>query len=103
MKTAPKLLVHYVGDIHQPLHVGAAYFDASGQPANPNTTPGTQFAIGGNSINFHSTNLHSYWDSVTVTNALAAAGQTTPRTFARPSSPPRRRAGRPAPTSAAGP
>ena len=82
-KTALKLLVHYVGDIHQPLHVGAVYFDASGQPANPNTTPGTKFAIGGNSINFHSTNLHSYWDSVTVTKAMSAAGQTTPRAFAQ--------------------
>ena len=69
-----RLLVHSVGDIHQPLHVGAAYFDASGQPANPNTTPGTKFATGGNAINFHSTNLHSYRDSVTVTNAMAAAG-----------------------------
>ena len=29
------LLAHFVGDIHQPLHVGAQYFDAKGQPANP--------------------------------------------------------------------
>ncbi len=31
------LLAHYVGDIHQPLHVGAEYFDANGQPVNPDT------------------------------------------------------------------
>ena len=29
------LLAHYVGDIHQPLHVGAQYFDQSGRPVNP--------------------------------------------------------------------
>src|SRR6266550_4249897 len=29
------LLAHLVGDIHQPLHVGAQYFDARGHPANP--------------------------------------------------------------------
>src|SRR5213595_4296952 len=27
------LLAHYVGDIHQPLHVGAEYFNHAGQPA----------------------------------------------------------------------
>src|SRR5688572_26137037 len=26
------LLTHYLGDIHQPLHVGAEFFDASGNP-----------------------------------------------------------------------
>ena len=44
---------------------------------------GEKFATGGNDINFHSTNLHSSWDSVTVTKAMAAAGQTTPRAFAQ--------------------
>ncbi len=29
------LLAHFVGDIHQPLHVGAQYFDAEGHPVNP--------------------------------------------------------------------
>src|SRR6476660_7222487 len=29
------LLAHYVGDIHQPLHVGAQYFDQSGHKVNP--------------------------------------------------------------------
>jgi len=27
------LLAHYVGDMHQPLHVGAAYFDDDGKLA----------------------------------------------------------------------
>ena len=29
------LLTHYMGDIHQPLHVGAEYFDSSGKPFEP--------------------------------------------------------------------
>ncbi len=33
------LLAHYVGDIHQPLHVGAEYFTQNGQPVNPDRLP----------------------------------------------------------------
>ena len=29
------LLTHYMGDIHQPLHVGAEFFDANGKPFHP--------------------------------------------------------------------
>ena len=44
------LLAHFVGDIHQPLHVGAEYFDANGKPANPDK-PGEVFPDeGGNSL-----------------------------------------------------
>ena len=32
------LLAHFVGDIHQPLHVGAEYFNA-GKAINPDVTP----------------------------------------------------------------
>ena len=51
-QTALRLLVHYVGDIHQPLHVGAAYFGPGAQLVNPNNTTGGQADHGGNSINF---------------------------------------------------
>ena len=30
------LLAHFVGDIHQPLHVGALYLDSNDKPVNPN-------------------------------------------------------------------
>lgn len=80
------LLAHYLGDIHQPLHVGAEYFNAAGKalqptPANPGF--GDQ---GGNKLTLSllvkgkqtvyeysqgkSGNLHGYWDSQTVTNAF---------------------------------
>ncbi len=32
------LLAHYLGDLHQPLHVGAEFFDASGKPFEPSKT-----------------------------------------------------------------
>ncbi len=79
-RVALVLLVHYVGDLHQPLHVGAEYFSQAGQPANPNSTT---FAgdKGGNSFAFellnladdHMTspgNLHHYWDNNAVKIAM---------------------------------
>jgi hypothetical protein len=67
---ALRLLVHYVGDLHQPLHVGAVYLDARGNEVNPDTgtfDPGTA-TRGGNSIIVKSTkkNLHATWDAVPV-------------------------------------
>lgn len=73
------LLTHYIGDIHQPLHVGAEFFDADGNSFGP--TPSNQgFADqGGNKLvlfTFMSGTLisagklHGYWDSQTVNNAF---------------------------------
>lgn len=63
-----RLLVHFVGDIHQPLHATALFTD---------TFPGGD--AGGNSIklsppapvgDYTSSNLHSYWDSGTANSGL---------------------------------
>ena len=46
------LLAHWVGDLHQPLHVGAVYLDAQGQRVDPDKQgldPATE-TVGGNSI-----------------------------------------------------
>ncbi len=73
------LLAHYVGDIHQPMHVGAQYFTASGV-ADPDkvTAWGAQ---GGNLITLlldrddrgerseRTAKLHSYWDNDVVRTA----------------------------------
>jgi len=62
------LLVHYVGDIHQPLHVGAVYLDANGKPVDPDVGHldlATE-TRGGNDINVvggHA-NLHATWDAI---------------------------------------
>ena len=70
------LLAHYVGDVHQPLHVGAEYFDASGNKVDPDSgKPGLEDQ-GGNSIILElpagdgyaekKGKLHAFWDSDTV-------------------------------------
>jgi hypothetical protein len=73
------LLAHFVGDLHQPLHVGAAFFDAKGNPIEPTRTRPGFGSQGGNKLTFFvldqgrpftTGNLHSYWDGQTVTNAF---------------------------------
>src|SRR5436189_1105599 len=75
------LLAHYVGDIHQPLHVGAEYFDQQGHIADPAHVESTLPDEGGNTLMLrlngdpvsghlpHTKSLHGFWDLDTV-NAL---------------------------------
>src|SRR5262245_53511592 len=42
------LLAHYVADIHQPLHVGAAYFDEQGRMTDPDKDKSALADEGGN-------------------------------------------------------
>ena len=65
------LLAHYVGDIHQPLHVGAQYFDQSGHKVNPDLGKPALEDQGGNSISLDASGgnsekhskLHGFWDN----------------------------------------
>jgi hypothetical protein len=66
------LLSHYVGDLHQPLHVGAIYLDATGTPVDPDMgafDPATD-THGGNNIDVLSKagrrtgELHGKWDAI---------------------------------------
>jgi len=71
-RVALVLLVHYVGDLHQPLHIGAEYFDKKGNPVNPNGATFHAADAGGNNLSLVLTNasnhvthpgkLHHYWD-----------------------------------------
>ena len=70
---ALRLLVHLVGDVHQPVHVGCGYIDRSGPVARIERDPAVVVSHhlrsdrGGNDlilpIGSHGMNLHSYWDS----------------------------------------
>jgi hypothetical protein len=72
------LLAHLVGDIHQPLHVGAQYFDAEGHPVDPDKTQPAYDHHGGNAIQFRfspaaaqrtgqrDAKLHGFWDNQVV-------------------------------------
>jgi hypothetical protein len=75
------LLAHYLGDIHQPLHVGAEYFAASGQPADPDRDANSLGDQGGNSLSFienatvrhprhYYRAFHGFWDVDAVRNLL---------------------------------
>jgi hypothetical protein len=65
------LLAHYVGDIHQPLHVGAQYFDQSGHKVNPDLGKPAFEDQGGNLISLEVSGgnseklskLHGFWDN----------------------------------------
>jgi len=82
---ALSLLAHYVGDIHQPLHVGAEYFDSSGHPEDPDKHNGEGLGDnGGNTLTLvlnesegnggseTTANFHGFWDDQAVSAAFAA-------------------------------
>jgi hypothetical protein len=72
------LLAHYVGDIHQPLHVGAEYFDANGHEVDPGKDKSALGDQGGNTLEVHfpgyppndagshPKKLHPFWDEEAV-------------------------------------
>ena len=81
------LLAHYVADIHQPLHVGAAYFDQQGRPTDPDRDKSALADEGGNTFTLELSDepprrrgirkkkFHGFWDYDTVT-ALFSQGPT---------------------------
>jgi S1/P1 Nuclease len=77
------LLVHFVGDLHQPLHVGATYLDLDGDPVDPDVAPALE-TLGGNAIVDQNVNLHGMWDDIPYdlgdakTRELMAAARAVP-------------------------
>jgi hypothetical protein len=75
------LLAHFVADIHQPLHVGAEYFDPQGRVADPDKDKSALGDEGGNTFTLelsdepprrrgmHKKSFHGFWDYDAV-NAL---------------------------------
>jgi hypothetical protein len=59
-------LTHYVGDVHQPLHVGAVYLSATGKRVNPDKSgfDSSTFTTGGNDLTVSGSNMHSKWDAI---------------------------------------
>jgi hypothetical protein len=75
------LLAHFVGDIHQPLHVGAEFFGALGKPVHPDGKNEVIGDKGGNSFKLHYkpgthadgtsvTNFHAFWDITAAMRAI---------------------------------
>ena len=78
------LVAHLVGDIHQPLHVGAAYVDTNNTFFTPDTVAkkNKSSTEGGNWLCWRSVKLHGAWDGDYVVRAMKDAHRTTDRTYA---------------------
>jgi hypothetical protein len=77
-KEAILLLAHFIGDVHQPLHVGAIYLDSNGGEVNPPSPAEaeTDSTAGGNFIRTgqKKSEMHAEWDSVpTMVAAMPVA------------------------------
>lgn len=66
------LVIHLIGDIHQPLHVGAAYVDAELHFFVPNDTKQAEATntSGGNILCYRTKSLHAAWDDDFVLHAM---------------------------------
>lgn len=65
-REALRLLSHYIGDLHQPLHVGSIYLSDAGKPLNPATAQEAHDHdnAGGNQLLLKGRKLHAAWDDV---------------------------------------
>lgn len=87
-RNALRLLVHLVGDIHQPLHMGCGFIDENGPNGtiliakDPNVIRRKRLEHdrGGNQliIDNNRRNLHSFWDSDLVKSLMTATNKPTP-------------------------
>jgi hypothetical protein len=85
------LLSHYVGDIHQPLHVAAEYFDQRGHIVGPANAEAALADEGGNTLMLrlagdppggplpHTKSLHGFWDLDAVNALLPTVPETMPK------------------------
>ena len=88
-KEALFMLAHFMGDLHQPLHVGAVYLDANGNLVDPDVAhridPATE-TIGGNAIQDQNVNLHHEWDDIPTDIGEAATRELLADASALPAS-----------------
>jgi len=85
------LLAHYVADIHQPLHVGAEYFDQQGRVVDLDKDKSALGDEGGNTFTLelsddpprrrgiHKKKLHGFWDNDAVNTVFLQAPVTLPK------------------------
>ena len=83
-REALRLLSHYIGDLHQPLHVGSIYLSDAGQPLNPANAQEARRHdnAGGNQLLLKGWKLHAVWDDLPGklgTPLMTGAGATEAR------------------------
>jgi hypothetical protein len=81
------LLVHLLGDIHQPLHVGSAYVNDKNAFVVPASAAAVDNVLifstaGDNDLIFESKSLHEFWDGRAVEEAVRHANARAPEEFA---------------------
>ena len=74
-RVALLLLIHFVGDIGQPFHVGGGYIEdipGGARFIDPRNARHTQYRsdVGGNALIFGPANLHYFWDVIAVQRAM---------------------------------
>ena len=77
-KEALLMLAHFLGDLHQPLHVGSVYLDSSGRRVDPDIAHAVDPATatsGGNAIQDQNINLHHEWDDIPTDIGEAATSE----------------------------
>jgi hypothetical protein len=86
-KEALFMLAHFLGDLHQPLHVGSVYLDANGTLVDPDSVhqiDPTTDTVGGNNIEDQHRIFHAEWDAIptdlgeTATSELLTAARGQP-------------------------
>ncbi len=79
-KDALKFLVHFVGDVHQPMHCAFRAGDMGGNMIPVNSFTGKYYSFDANTPMDWAPNLHSTWDEYLVNELMAGA---RPMTFAK--------------------
>ncbi|MGO4713517.1 S1/P1 nuclease [Bradyrhizobium sp. 2TAF24] len=84
------MLAHFLGDLHQPLHVGSVYLDAAGGRIDPDAAhpadPATETA-GANFIQDENINLHREWDDIPTDLGEAATRELLADARSQPATP----------------
>ena len=68
---ALRFLVHFVGDVHQPLHCAFRYGDQGGNMLPVNSFSGQNFSFGPESEMDYAYSLHGVWDEALVSELVA--------------------------------
>jgi hypothetical protein len=88
-KEALFMLAHFIGDLHQPLHVGSVYLGSHGERVDPDASGGIDPATdtqGGNRIALAPRNMHYEWDGISVDLGEAATKELLDDARSQPSS-----------------
>ena len=77
---ALRFLIHFIGDVHQPLHCAYRYGDLGGNMIPVNSFSGKKYSFGPNTEMDYPPSLHAVWDDYLVQELV---GRRRARTVAR--------------------